>query len=117
MTRRILTCFVIATLVLVIAAAPGVAASQGTSQYPTQDPQARAPQPPQVRTVTGTIRSVSDEAFSIEVGQGANKQTIQFMTDANTTKSGELKVGSTATVQYRAGAGGQYMATRIEVES
>jgi hypothetical protein len=52
----------------------------------------------------------------IEVGEGETKRTMEFLTDSSTATSGQLKVGSTASVQYRAGAGGQNTATKIDVQ-
>lgn len=87
-------------------------AAQAQGQQPLA-PQAQ--QQAQAGSITGKVTAVSGRSFSIEVGEGDAKRTMQFTTDANTVMSGELKVGSTASVQYRAGAGNQNMATKVDV--
>jgi hypothetical protein len=79
--------------------------------------QPQAQQQAQPGLITGKVTAVSGRSFSIEVGEADAKRTMQFTTDTNTAISGELKVGSTATVQYRAGAGNQNLATKVDIRS
>lgn len=111
MIRRLFTAVGISTLILTGVAAPCAVASQSQpSQTPSQTEQ------PQARTATGKITSVSGQMFTIEVGQGDTKQAMQFVTDSSTSTSGQLRVGSTATVQYRSGADGKNTATKVDIQ-
>ena len=111
MIGRLLATVAISALILSGIAAPSVVASQAQpAQTPAQTEQ------PQTRTTTGKITAVSGQAFAIEVGQGDSKRTMEFVTDSTTSTSGQLKVGSTATVQYRSAADGKNMATKVDIQ-
>jgi hypothetical protein len=69
----------------------------------------------QSKSATGKITAVSGDTFTIEVGSGS-KETMQFVTDPNTAKSGDLKVGSEANVQYQSSSDGKNMATKVDIQ-
>src|SRR6266576_1429794 len=58
--------------------------------------------------------SVSDAAFALEVTQGQERKTIEFLIDGNTKVEGKLEIGSHATVEYRA-ADGKNVAVHVVV--
>ena len=64
---------------------------------------------------SGKIASIGDGAFSLEVTNGQERKTIQFLVDDDTKVEGKLKVGSQATVEYRS-ADGRYIAIRVVVK-
>lgn len=64
---------------------------------------------------SGKIASIGDAAFSLEVTNGQEKKTIEFLVDDDTKVEGKLKVGSQATVEYRS-ADGRYIAIHVVVK-
>jgi len=63
---------------------------------------------------SGKIASIGDAAFSIEVTNGQDKKTIEFLVDGDTKVEGKLKVGAQATVEYRS-ADGRNIAIHVVV--
>ncbi len=68
------------------------------------------------QTVSGTITSVGDNSFSIEVKEGDATKTMEFLTNQDTKIEGELKTGATARVTYRVD-GNKNVATQVIVSS
>jgi hypothetical protein len=70
------------------------------------------------QSVTGKVTSVETggKAFSMEVNQGNNKRTMQFVLDKNTVVQGHVGAGTTATVEYTQN-GGQFVALNISEQS
>ena len=70
------------------------------------------------QTVTGKVTNVETggKAFSMEVNQGNNKRTMQFVLDKNTVVQGHVGAGTTATVEYTQN-GGQFVALNISEQS
>lgn len=64
---------------------------------------------------SGKIASIGDAAFSLEVTNGQDKKTIEFLVDDDTKVEGKLQVGSQATVEYRS-ADGRNIAIHIVVK-
>jgi Domain of unknown function (DUF5666) len=69
------------------------------------------------QTTSGKIAAVAGDSFSLEVNKGANAETVQFQTDANTKIKGKLAVGAIASVEYRTDSDGHNIATTVVVES
>jgi len=65
---------------------------------------------------TGKIASIGDATFSLEVATGQERKTIEFLVDEDTKVEGKLKVGSQATVEYRA-ADGKNIAIHVVVRT
>jgi len=70
------------------------------------------------QTVTGKVTNVETggKAFSMEVNQGNNKRTMQFVLDKNTVVQGHVGAGTVATVEYTQN-GGQFIALNISEAS
>lgn len=85
-----LVCFTIAAWSTPPAAQPGA-----DSLQPAADNQ----------SLSGTIASVGDAEFSVQVAKSKDTSTIQFAVDDNTKVEGKLAVGAQATVEYRSDAG------------
>ena len=64
---------------------------------------------------SGKIASIGDAAFSLEVTNGQEKKTVEFLVDDDTKVEGKLKVGSQATVEYRS-ADGRNIAIHVVVK-
>jgi hypothetical protein len=67
-------------------------------------------------TVSGKIAAATDSSLSLEVQNGSDPQTEQFVINSDTKVDGKLAVGSIATVEYRTD-GGANIATHITVQS
>lgn len=63
---------------------------------------------------SGKIASIGDAAFSLEVTNGQERKTVEFLVDGDTKVEGKLQVGSQATVEYRS-ADGRNIAIHIVV--
>jgi hypothetical protein len=87
------------------------------AQPPLQQSQS-GQQAEQPKSVTGKVTSVEPggKAFSVEVNQGNNKRTMQFVVDKNTVVQGHVGAGTTATVQYQQ-SGGQLVALNVSEQS
>jgi opacity protein-like surface antigen len=76
------------------------AASARTQPVPT--PQSGQQSQQATKSVAGTVASIGDNgrSFALEVKQGSDKQTVQFVLDQNTQVQGNVKVGTPVTVEY-----------------
>ena len=63
---------------------------------------------------SGKIASIGDAAFSLEVTNGQERKTIEFLVDGDTKVEGKLKIGAQATVEYRS-ADGRNIAIHVVV--
>jgi hypothetical protein len=63
---------------------------------------------------SGKIASIGDAAFSLEVTNGQQRKTVEFLVDDDTKVEGKLQVGSQATVEYRS-ADGKNIAVHVVV--
>lgn len=64
---------------------------------------------------SGKIASIGDAAFSLEVTNGQERKTMEFLVDDDTKVEGKLQVGSQATVEYRS-ADGRNIAVHVVVK-
>jgi hypothetical protein len=55
----------------------------------------------QTGSVSGKISAVGGDSFSVDVQKSQEPVTLKFLIDDNTKIDGQLKVGATATVDYR----------------
>jgi ribosomal protein S1 len=76
-------------------------ASARTQPIPTA-PQGGQQSQQATKSMAGTVASIGDNgrSFALEVKDGSNKQTVQFVLDQNTQVQGTVKVGTPVTVQY-----------------
>ena len=109
MISKILSGAFLALLLTAVAAhtQPLPPQSQSGSQPGQQSEQSK-------QSVTGKVTNVETggKAFSMEVSQGNNKRTMQFVLDKNTVVQGHVGAGTTATVEYTQN-GGQFVALNI----
>jgi hypothetical protein len=68
--------------------------------------------------VTGKVTSIGNggHSFALEVNEGTNKQTMQFVVDKNAKVQGKVGVGTDVTVEYTAMQGGQNLALSISAQ-
>lgn len=66
------------------------------------------------KTVSGTISSIGDASFTVDVKRDRNVR-VQFLIDDATRFEGKLEVGAQAAVQFRT-AGGNNIATHVTVQ-
>jgi hypothetical protein len=75
------------------------------------------PYPAREGSVTGRISSIGDASFSVDVSTSRDQVTVDFLIDDQTQiEGGRLRVGSTATVDYRTN-GDNNIARHIVVRS
>lgn len=79
--------------------------SARTQPIPTA-PQAGEQSQEATKSVAGTVISIGDKghSFALEVSQGGEKQTLQFVVDQETQVNGQVKVGTPVKVEYVAKA-------------
>src|SRR5215469_4023454 len=71
------------------------------------------------KTVSGKVTSIGNSglSFAVEVDEGGNKRTMQFVVDKNTQVQGTVKAGTTVTVEYQPTEGGQNLALSVTAQS
>jgi hypothetical protein len=69
---------------------------------------------PDHESLSGTISSIGDAQFSVDVTKEKDVNTIQFLVDDHTKVEGKLTVGALATVEYRS-ADGKNIAVHVVV--
>ena len=72
----------------------------------------------EMKSIAGTVSSIGDNghSFVLDVNQGNNKQTVQFVLDKDTRVEGHVTVGTPVTVEYVAMAD-QNLAKTITVRA
>ena len=69
------------------------------------------------QSASGKVSAVSNDGFSLDVKVGDASSTLQFVIDPKTRVTGTVKVGATASVEYRNDTDGRNIATSIVVET
>lgn len=59
------------------------------------------PPSPYDQSQSGIIASISDAPFRLQVTEGQERETVEFLLDGNTEVERKLQIGSKATVEYR----------------
>ncbi|MGB6198467.1 MAG: hypothetical protein WA871_08870 [Candidatus Acidiferrales bacterium] len=90
--------------------------SQAQQSPAQQAPDQQAPAPAATSSASGKIVAATDTSLSLEVTQGSDAHTQQFIINSETTVDGKIAVGATATVEFRTDGGNQ-IATHISVQS
>jgi hypothetical protein len=82
-----------------------------TAQTPSQE----NPTKQSTKSVTGKVTTIGDQgrSFAVEVDNGGNKQTMQFVVDKNTQVAGQVRAGTVVTVDYQATNDGQNLCVRV----
>jgi len=108
--RRILCCLSLAGLFL---AAQTMVHAKAQQQGQTgQQSQAAT------KSVSGKVTSIGDKgrSFVVEVGNGSDKQTLQFVVDKNTQVEGHVTAGTMVLVEYQPGDGGQNLCVKVSAQ-
>lgn len=73
----------------------------------------------QAKSVSGKVTAIASDkkSFTMDVGDGQSKQSMQFTIDANTQVTGRVHVGTTANVQYQSTQDGQLLALSISPQT
>lgn len=102
--RGVLLCFSAAALLMIPAQAYSMPQQSQSEQ-----------QAEQAKSVSGKVASIASDKKSItlEVSQGSDKHTMQFVVNQNTQVTGRVSTGSVATVQYQPTNDDQYVALII----
>jgi len=108
--RRILCCLALAGLFL---AAQAIVQAKALQQGQTgQQTQAAT------KSVSGKVTSIGDQgrSFVVEVANGSDKQTLQFVVDKNTQVEGHVTAGTMVLVEYHPGDGGQNLCVKVSAQ-
>ena len=90
------------TILTLAALLPACFAVAAWSEYRVLQPANRPYRPAtQSGSVSGKITAVGGGSFSVDVQKSQEPVTLKFLIDDNTKIDGKLKVGATATVDYR----------------
>jgi hypothetical protein len=110
MIRKILTCLSLGGLLM--GAVPAIALSATLQNQPGKESQ-QAP-----KSVTGKVTSIGDQgkSFAMEVDDGSNKRTMQFVVDKNTQVQGRIAEGTIAAVEYQPTESGQNVCVRVTAQ-
>ena len=73
----------------------------------------------QAKQVNGKVSAIASDkrSFSMDVNDGNNTHSMQFVLDEKTQVQGRVGVGTTATVQYQPTADGKNLALNIAPQS
>ena len=107
MIRKILTC-----LSLVGFLTAGVPAMAHKASTQTQGKQQAT------KSITGKVASIGDQgkSFALEVNDGSNKRTMNFVVDKNTQVQGRVTEGTVVAVEYQASDDGQNLCVRVTAQ-
>ena len=101
--------------ILILVPLAGFLLAVSTQAHMPYQQDQKSQQPTRVQSVTGKVTQVETggKAFSIDINQGSEKQTMHFVVDKNTTVQGHVATGTTAAVDYQEGANGQLVAVNV----
>ena len=73
---------------------------------------------PGSKSVSGKVASIESggHGFTLEVSSG-NKQRMDFVVDKNTQIQGQVKEGTTVTVEYKATEDGKFLAVSVTAQA
>lgn len=110
MIRKILTCLSLGGLLM--GAVPAIALSATLQKQQGKESQ------PATKSVTGKVTSIGEQgkSFAMEVDDGSNKRTMQFVVDKNTQVQGRIAEGTIAAVEYQPTEGGQNVCVRVTAQ-
>lgn len=110
MIRKILTC--LSLVGFLAGGVPAVAHSIIAQEQSGKQSQ------PATKSITGKVTSIGDQgkSFAMEVNDGDNKRTMQFVLDKNTQVQGRVAEGTVVAVEYQPTDGGQNLCVRISVQ-
>jgi len=105
MKRELLLCYAVASLMMLAPARVQAAPQQSQNEAQAE----------QAKSVSGRVASIASDKKSItlEVNQGNDKHTMQFVVNQNTQVTARVSTGSIATVQYQPTNDNQYVALVI----
>jgi aspartyl/asparaginyl-tRNA synthetase len=108
MIRKILTCL---SLVGFLTAVVPAMAHKASTQNQGKQQQA-------TKSVTGKVASIGDQgkSFALEVNDGSNKRTMNFVVDKNTQVQGRVTEGTIVAVEYQPSDDGQNLCVRVTAQ-
>ena len=117
MARRFLFGVSLAALLAVGGAAEArTQQKQEPQKQPKQDQQK---QEQSAQSVSGTIKSIGSDrrSFTLEVGSGDSKQTMDFVLDDKAQVQGRVAAGAVVAVTFHQGTDGKNVALTISAQS
>ena len=99
-------------------------ANAQSQRDPNSPNQQQAPSKPSTKAVTGTVASIGTggHSFTLQVGSNggsskSNADTMNFVVDNNTQVQGQVKVGTSVTVEYQIMASGENVAVTVTAQA
>ena len=110
MIRKIMTC--LSLFGFLTAGVPAIA-----HKAPVQDPSGKQSQRA-TKSITGKVASIGDQgkSFALEVNDGSNKRTMNFVVDKNTQVQGRVTEGTIVAVEYQPSDNGQNLCVRVTAQ-
>lgn len=107
MIRKILTC--LSLVGFLTAGVPAIA-----HKTPTQNQSGKEA----TKSVTGKVASIGNQGktFALEVNDGTNKHTMNFVVDKNTQVEGRVTEGTIVAVEYQPTDDGQNLCVRVSAQ-
>ena len=110
MIRKIMTCLALAGFLM--AGVPAIA-----HKAPVQGQSGKQSQRV-TKSITGKIASIGDQgkSFALEVNDGSNKRTMNFVVDKNTQVQGRVTEGTIVAVDYQPSNEGPNLCLRVTAQ-
>ena len=107
MIRKILTC--LSLVGFLTAVVPAMAHKASTQSQGKQQA---------TKSVTGKVASIGEQgkSFALEVNDGSNKRTMNFLVDKNTEVQGRVTEGTIVAVEYQPSDDGQNVCVRVTAQ-
>lgn len=107
MIRKILTC--LSLVGFLTAVVPAMAHKASTQSQGKQQA---------TKSVTGKVASIGEQgkSFALEVNDGSNKRTMNFVVDKNTQVQGRVTEGTIVAVEYQPSDDGQNLCVRVTAQ-
>jgi len=70
------------------------------------------------KSVSGKVTGIGNQgkSFTVEVGNGDSKQTLEFVVDGQTKVEGHVTTGTMVVVEYQSMDGGQNLCVRVSAQ-
>lgn len=107
MIRKILTC--LSLVGFLTAVVPAMAHKASTQSQGKQQA---------TKSITGKVASIGEQgkSFALEVNDGSNKRTMNFVVDKNTQVQGRVTEGTIVAVEYQPSDDGQNLCVRVTAQ-
>jgi len=111
MIRKLLVCASLGGLLLL-----GIS-SRTYSATPQSGSPSREQAQPGSKSISGKVASIESGGHGFTLEASGNKQRMDFVVDKNTQIQGQVKEGTTVTVEYKATEDGKFLAVSVTAQA